>query len=388
MHEWYSWLMATRASRMCFHVRRSEDYVYIGFFQAWSSGKCPGRRQYPMLLDPKMELFKMSIAQVLRDTLSTVFSTHSILLKKTENIGVVTENTWVKEMYRMRKSWVPFYLRGTFFAGIPVEGNIKSYFETFITPQVVLDEFITRYEKAIEHHREAERKEDFNSYNLQPQFSIQKTRIKINIEGAITRYLVQRCGNGDERNTVAFNASNLNVSTQYAECLRFLKRWETKSAKYGNPRDVDSAGGSQDLKALMVWSLREEAHSYIDAGSASLERYKLAFEILQEGRRNCRVKDSNILKFPVVHALKVFQIMNIREIPSRYILHRWTKSAKYGNPRDVDSAGGSQDLKALMVWSLREEAHSYIDAGSASLERYKLAFEILQEGRRNVCWQN
>ncbi|KAI3828471.1 hypothetical protein L1987_02572 [Smallanthus sonchifolius] len=58
----------------------------------------------------------------------------------------------------------------------------------------------------------------------------------------------------------------------------------------------------------------------------------------------------------------------------------WTKNAKYGILRDADSGGGSQDFKALMVWSLREEAHSYIDAGAASIERYKLAFEILQEG--------
>ncbi|KAL1543187.1 protein FAR1-RELATED SEQUENCE 7-like [Salvia divinorum] len=35
-----------------------------------------------------------------------------------------------------------------------------------------------------------------------------------------------------------------------------------------------------------------------------------------------------------------------------------------------------------------EEACNYIEAGTASLERYKLAFEIMQEGRRNLCWQN
>jgi len=88
------------------------------------------------------------------------------------------------------------------------------------------------------------------------------------------------------------------------------------------------------------------------------------------------------------HALKVFQIMNKTELPSRYILHRWTKSAKYGILRDVDSGGGSQDFSALMLWTLREEARNYIEAGAASLERYKLAFEIMQEGRRNLCWQN
>ncbi|KAD4178661.1 hypothetical protein E3N88_27252 [Mikania micrantha] len=177
------------------------------------------------------------------------------------------DNTWLKEMYRMRKSWVPLYIRDTFFAGIPADGTMKSYFATFLTPQVPLTEFLTCYEKAIEHNREEERKEDLNAFNSQPVLhtkdpleeqcsqlytitvfkvfqkelleSYSYVGLKINIEGAISRYLVQRCGNGDERNT--------------------------------------------DFKALMVWSLREEAHSYIDAGVASIERYKLAFEILQEG---------------------------------------------------------------------------------------------------------
>ncbi|KAK1430838.1 hypothetical protein QVD17_13880 [Tagetes erecta] len=252
------------------------------------------------------------------------------------------ENTWLKEMYKMRKSWVPLYIRGTFFAGIPVDGTMKSYFGAFLTPQVPLAEFIMRYEKAIEHNREEERKEDYDSFKIQTVLhtkdpleeqcrrlytitifkvfqkelleSYNYVGLKINIEGAISRYLVQRCGNGDERNTVAFNATNLIIS---CSCRMF------------------------EFEGIL-----------------------------------CR------------HALKVFQIMNTSEIPSRYILHRWTKNAKYGILHDVDSGGDSQDRKALMVWSLREEALSYIDAGAASLERYKLAFEILQEGRRNLCWQS
>lgn len=252
------------------------------------------------------------------------------------------ENDWLKEMYRTRKSWVPFHIRGTFFAGIPVDGSMRTYFGTLLTPQTSLDEFVLRFEKALEQRREEERKEDFNSFNLQAvlhtkdpieeqcrrlytmsMFKVFQKEllecfsyvgIKINVEGPISRYLVQKCGNGDERNTVAFNASNLNIS---CSCKMF------------------------EFEGVL-----------------------------------CR------------HALKVFQIMNIRELPSRYILHRWTKSAKYGILRDIDSGGGSQDFKALMLWSLREEARNYIEAGAASLERYRLAFEIMQEGRRNICWQN
>ncbi|KAD6453838.1 hypothetical protein R6Q59_015627 [Mikania micrantha] len=359
----------------CALISDESEESFTWVFQAWVQAMS-GKRPVSIIADQDKPI-QNSIAQVFPGTHHR-FSQWQILVKEHENLGALRsmeefkfeyetcisqsqtasefdsawgvlitnynlkDNTWLKEMYKMRKSWVPLYIRGSFFAGIPVDGTIKSYFGTFLTPQIQLNEFLMRYEKAIEHNREEERKEDFNSFNLQTVLhtkdpleeqcrrlytitlfkvfqkelleSYSYVGIKINIEGAISRYLVQRCGNGDERNTVAFNASNLNIS---CSCRMF------------------------EFEGIL-----------------------------------CR------------HALKVFQIMNIREIPSRYILHRWTKNAKYGILRDADSAGGSQDFKALMVWSLREEAHSYIDAGAASIERYKLAFEILQEGRRNLCWQN
>ncbi|PIN08514.1 hypothetical protein CDL12_18906 [Handroanthus impetiginosus] len=351
-----------------------ESFTWI--FQAWLKAMS-GHRPVSIIADQDWAI-QHSIAQVFPGTHHR-FSAWQILAKEQENVGALLamdaefkyeyetcifqsqtasefesawnmlmnkynlrENPWFKEMYRMRKSWVPLHIKGTFFAGIPVDGSLKSYFSPILTAQTPLKEFIVRYDKAVEQRREEERKEDFNSFNLQPvlhtkdpieeqcrrlytitMFKVFQKEllecysyvgIKINVEGAISRYLVQKCGNGDERNTVAFNASKLNIS---CSCKMF------------------------EFEGVL-----------------------------------CR------------HALKVFQIMNIRELPSRYILHRWTKNAKYGILRDTDSGGGAQDFKALMLWSLREEARNYIEAGAASLERYKLAFEIMQEGRRTLCWQN
>ncbi|KAL3641945.1 hypothetical protein CASFOL_012760 [Castilleja foliolosa] len=351
-----------------------ESFTWI--FQTWLRAMS-GQRPVSIIADQDSPI-QNSIAQVFPGTHHR-FSTWQILEKEQENLGALLsmgaefkyeydtcifqsqaasefesawnmlmnkynlrENAWFKEMYRLRKCWVPVHLKGTFFAGIPVDGSLKSYFNTILTNQTPLNEFIMRYEKALEQHREEERKDDFNSYNLHAvlhtkdpieeqcrrlytitMFKIFQKEllecysyvgIKINVEGAISRYLVQECGNGNGRNTVAFNASNLNIS---CSCKMF------------------------EFEGVL-----------------------------------CR------------HTLKVFQIMNIRELPSRYILHRWTKNAKSGVLRDTDSAGGPHDFKALMLWSLREEAQNYIEAGAASLERYKLAFEILQEGRRNLCWPN
>ncbi|KAM6566085.1 protein FAR1-RELATED SEQUENCE 7 [Cannabis sativa] len=251
------------------------------------------------------------------------------------------ENAWLKEMYEKRQSWVPAYLRSTFFAGITLNDNVESFFGAFLNAQTQLVEFVSRYERGVERRREEERKEDFNSYNLQvllqtkepveeqcrrlytlSVFKIFQKELlqsygylgfKIYEEGAISRYLVRKGGNDNEKCVVTFSATNLNVS---CSCEMF------------------------EFEGVL-----------------------------------CR------------HILRVFQILDIREIPSRYILHRWTRNAEYGTLHDFESARSSQELKALMVWSLRETASKYIEAGAASFEKHKLAYEIMREGGRKLCWQ-
>lgn len=251
------------------------------------------------------------------------------------------ENAWLAEMYQKRESWVPAYLRSTFFAGIPLNESTESYFGTLLNAQTPLMEFISRYERGLERRREEERKEDFNTFNLQAFLQtkepleeqcrrlytltvfkiVQKELLqsysylgfKIYEEGPVTRYLVRKGGNDNEKCVVTINASNLSVA---CSCQMF------------------------EFEGVL-----------------------------------CR------------HVLRVFQILDVGEIPSRYILHRWTRNAEYGTIHDYESAGSPQELKALMLWSLRETASKYIEAGATSSDKHKLAYEIMREGGRKLCWQ-
>ncbi|VVA96675.1 unnamed protein product [Arabis nemorensis] len=251
------------------------------------------------------------------------------------------DNMWLREIYEKRENWVPAYLRASFFGGIPVNGTVEPFFGTSLNPLTSLGEFISRYEQGLEQRREEERKEDFNSYNLQPFLQTKEPveeqcrrlytltifrifqselaqsynylGLKTYEEGAISRFLVRKCGNENEKHAVTFSASNLNAS---CSCQMF------------------------EYEGLL-----------------------------------CR------------HILKIFNLLDIRELPSRYILHRWTKNAEFGFVRDVESGVTSQDLKALMIWSLREAASKYIEFGTSSLEKYKLAYEIMREGGKKLCWQ-
>lgn len=249
-------------------------------------------------------------------------------------------NAWLKEMYEKRASWVPLYLKSTFFAGIHMNESVDSFFGTLLNGQTPLMEFISRYERGLERRREEERKEDFNTSNFQPflqtkepveeqcrrlytlaVFKIFQKELlqsysylgfKIYEEGVLSRYLVRRCGNDPEKHVVTFTAVNISVS---CSCQMF------------------------EYEGIL-----------------------------------CR------------HILRVLQILELREVPPRYILHRWTRNAENGVFPDLESWSSPQELRNLMLWSLRETACKYIDAGASSLDKYKLAYEILQEGGRKLCW--
>ncbi|XVF38571.1 hypothetical protein REPUB_Repub20aG0113600 [Reevesia pubescens] len=249
------------------------------------------------------------------------------------------ENVWLKHMYDKRGSWVPLYLRGNFFAGIPIGESVESFFGTQVNGQTPLREFISRYEQGLEQRREEERKEDLNSFNLQTflqtkeaieeqcrrlyTFTIFKIfqdellqsysyiGIKTYEEGTISRFVVRRSGNENDKHAVTFSAVNLSVN---CSCQMF------------------------EFEGVL-----------------------------------CR------------HVLKVFKLLDIRELPSQYILHRWLRNAEYRILCGAESGISSQELKAFMVWSLRETACKYVECGAASVQKYKLAYEIMREGGKKLC---
>ncbi|TXG71860.1 hypothetical protein EZV62_000439 [Acer yangbiense] len=257
------------------------------------------------------------------------------------NKHCLKENVWLKEMYEKRESWVPLYLRGAFFAGIPLGESVESFFGTTLTAQTSLGEFVSRYNQVLERRREEESKADYNTFNMQAFLQTKEpieeqcrrlytitifkifqdelmqsynyAGIKTYEEETIVRYLVRKCGNGNEneKHAVTFSAVSVSCSCQMFEFEGML----------------------------------------------------------------CR------------HILKVFNLLDIKEIPPQYLLHRWTRNAVYGIVREVESGASSQELKALMVWSLRETACKYIESGTTTLEKYKLAFEIMREGGNKLSWQ-
>ncbi|CAH2054858.1 unnamed protein product [Thlaspi arvense] len=164
------------------------------------------------------------------------------------------DNMWLRDIYEKRENWVPAYLRASFFGGIPVNGTFEPFYGTSLDSLTSLREFVSRYEQGLEQRREEERKEDFNSYNLQP-FLQTKEPVEEQCRRLYTLTIFRVF-----QSELAQSYNYLGLKTYEEGAIsRFL-----------------------DLKALMIWSLREAASKYIEFGTSSLEKYKLAYEIMRE----------------------------------------------------------------------------------------------------------
>ncbi|XP_019438897.1 PREDICTED: protein FAR1-RELATED SEQUENCE 5-like [Lupinus angustifolius] len=78
----------------------------------------------------------------------------------------LANNEWLNELYKIRESWVPIYNRSTFFAGMNTtlrSESINSFFDSFVHATTTLQEFVIKFEKAVDSRLEAERREDYES---------------------------------------------------------------------------------------------------------------------------------------------------------------------------------------------------------------------------------
>ncbi|XP_077249116.1 protein FAR-RED IMPAIRED RESPONSE 1-like [Tasmannia lanceolata] len=84
------------------------------------------------------------------------------------NLG---DNDWVKLLFEGRQHWVPMYLKDTFFAGMSTSQrseSINTFFYGYFNKKTTLQEFIQKYQLALQSRYEKEAEEDFMSFNKEP----------------------------------------------------------------------------------------------------------------------------------------------------------------------------------------------------------------------------
>ncbi|KAF5465464.1 hypothetical protein F2P56_015474 [Juglans regia] len=80
------------------------------------------------------------------------------------------ENAWLGSLYSDRRSWVPAYVRDTFWAGMSTtqrSESMNAFFDDYVNSKTTLKQFVDQYDSALRRKVENEAIADFNSFNTE-----------------------------------------------------------------------------------------------------------------------------------------------------------------------------------------------------------------------------
>ncbi|KAF7137375.1 hypothetical protein RHSIM_Rhsim07G0162500 [Rhododendron simsii] len=248
-------------------------------------------------------------------------------------------NKWLQGLFDIRESWVPVYNRGTFFAGMNTTGRsegINSFFDGFVTHTSNLQEFVVKYEKALNRIVKRENDEDFESEH--------KFRIVNDHE-----FLLKHAGKVYTRNV--FN--------------KFKESW-SKVFDY----KVENVRNDNGFQSFVVKSKDDE-----------LEKFEVTLDS-QTYEGKCECQQFEFVGILCAHILKVFVRLDIDEIPEHFILSRWRQKAN--KFRIIDSQGlvhddGKEESEALRLSHMCQEATKLACLAAPSNEAYTIFIEGMND---------
>lgn len=193
-------------------------------------------------------------------------------------------NTWLTAKFGIRQSWIPAYFRGVFLGGLlrttSRSESENAFFGHFVNRRLSLLEFWIRYETAIEEQRQKELEEDNSTIHTLPVLE--------------TTWSIES-----------------HARDVYTHTIFLLFQDEVVAAR--DRRDV--------LSIEQVGEVQTTCSSDL-SGKVREVMYNTTTKIA-----HCSCKLFESVGIPCSHIIIVLKREKFKEIPSHYILDRWTKMA-------------------------------------------------------------
>lgn len=243
------------------------------------------------------------------------------------------EDEWFHSLYEDRNKWVPAYMQDSFLAGLSTaerSESISSFFDKYICRETRFKEFIEQYKTFLEDRYKMETEADFETRYKQPAlrslspFENQMSRVytdaifkkfQVEVLGVVSCHLQKE---REDKGTEIFRVDD------FEERKNFIVAW--------NEAELDIC---------------------------------------------CLCRSFEYKGFLCRHAVLVLQISGVTNIPSRYILKRWTKDAKIR--QTISQISNGLHYRVHRFNDLCKHATRLVEEGSLSEETYNIAFQALEE---------
>ncbi|KAI6684698.1 hypothetical protein NL676_030611 [Syzygium grande] len=281
------------------------------------------------------------------DLLECIFNVHSqekFKLKWNSFVGtyMLRENTWIASLYGMREKWSHAFTKNVFSAGIiSIQNNeyASGIFENLSCETMTLSQIAQWCENMAKQMRQKEFVESMRckkiTSNLQSEMPVEKEAVRL-----YTRPIFKM-----------FQKESRNILLLA----------------------IEEIGGMAPVREFKLTKEGSTEFNIVkfDSSNSTLVCSCGKFESV------------GILCF---HALKVLNFMNIFEIPSRYLLKRWTKSAKDSLPVDAPSIGparGGGPVDSFIGEFMRKALH--VAHMSVNKERESTAMRFIDSMLEHIA---
>ena len=276
-------------------------------------------------------------------------------MEKTITTFDLENNEWLNDMYKIKKKWVPVFLKDTFFAGMSTSQrseSINSFFDKYVSRKKSLKEFVERYEQALERRYQDEAQEDFWSFHSMPKQRKYSSLFEMQLAGIYTRNVFKK-----------FKDEVLGISSII-------------------PSKVEER---QNATKFMV-----KAYELQEANKKIKEKLNQVIWNARGKRVTCICRLFEFKGYLCRHALSVLLSSGAMEIPSYYILKRWTKDAKdrLVLSKGYTKQGDCSNSKVMRFNDICMRSIKIAEEASLSKKNYEVALVALQETLEKIVDTN
>uniref|UniRef100_A0A8I6YBD9 Protein FAR1-RELATED SEQUENCE n=1 Tax=Hordeum vulgare subsp. vulgare TaxID=112509 RepID=A0A8I6YBD9_HORVV len=261
------------------------------------------------------------------------------------------DNDWLDGLYSERYRWAPAYVKDTFWAGMSStqrSESVNAFFDGYVHARTTLKQFVEQYENALRDKVEKENKADSKSVQ--------------EVIPCITHYDFER----------QFQAAYTNAKFQeFQEQLR--------GKIYCYPTMLNKEG------LLYTFKVREDRKIFFEGedGEIKEKRFISEFTVLFN-KVDCNIQClCRLFEFRGIfcsHILSVLALMEITEVPSRYILQRWRKDFKRKHTFMKCSYDDMLNTPVMQRYdSLCKRSHQVAENGAESDALHKLVMDGLNQ---------
>ncbi|XP_074558136.1 protein FAR1-RELATED SEQUENCE 6-like [Curcuma longa] len=260
-------------------------------------------------------------------------------------------NEWIRSLYEFRHSWVPVYLKNTFWAGMSTTQRNETtvaFFDGHVETKTSLKQFLSKYEMALLDKYEKEAQADFETFHKRrPSVS------KFYMEEQLSRVFT------------------LNMFKKFQDEIEAIMYCHASLLKVEGP--------------ISTFDVRECI--FLDDGKRTMNKNHGVLYNTEEKEIQCICGSFQFRGILCRHALSVLKLQQVHEIPSQYVINRWKKDFKrlHVLARSSDDVIANNRIDRYDYLSMR--CLQLVEVGVLS-DKYQLALRLIKEMEKFLLSDN